>query len=135
MQDIVKRFGSLSEEIIKSYAIQLIQGLQYLQKNGFFISQIKSKKILIANDGTLNLLPEFGDNKSNENENQSLIISFGHILLEMLTGKLIDTNAKYDIDKIKSGKELKKLIKNCFTSEIHCEKNLDYLMEFAFLTE
>ena len=135
MQDIIKKFGSLSEEIIKSYVLQLIQALKYLEKNGIFVKQVKSKKILIANDGTLNLIPDLSINNNDKNHNVELMTSIGYILFEMFSGKLIATNSQFDIDKIKCGEELKKLIKYCFASENHCKNNLEDLTKFAFLNE
>ncbi|XP_073125264.1 mitogen-activated protein kinase kinase kinase 18 [Henckelia pumila] len=50
-EQIAKQGGSLDEGLIRSYAHQMLQGLDYLHLNGFVHCDIKGKNILIGESG------------------------------------------------------------------------------------
>ena len=62
IRQIINRFGSLDEQVIRRYTRQLLLGLEYLHRNGFAHRDIKGGNVLVGNDGVIKLA-DFGQAK------------------------------------------------------------------------
>lgn len=59
---LLGKFGSFPEPVIRMYSRQLLQGLEYLHKNGIMHRDIKGANILVDNQGRIKLA-DFGASK------------------------------------------------------------------------
>lgn len=59
---LLGKFGSFTEPVIRMYTKQLLQGLEYLHKNGIMHRDIKGANILVDNKGCIKLA-DFGASK------------------------------------------------------------------------
>ncbi|KAH7276494.1 hypothetical protein KP509_39G009300 [Ceratopteris richardii] len=59
---LLGKFGSFPESVVRMYTRQLLQGLQYLHKNGIMHRDIKGANILVDNKGCIKLA-DFGASK------------------------------------------------------------------------
>ncbi|KAH7438302.1 hypothetical protein KP509_04G009300 [Ceratopteris richardii] len=59
---LLGKFGSFPEQVIRMYSRQLLQGLEYLHKNGIMHRDIKGANILVDNKGCIKLA-DFGASK------------------------------------------------------------------------
>ncbi|KAI5065792.1 hypothetical protein GOP47_0018416 [Adiantum capillus-veneris] len=59
---LLGKFGSFPESVIRMYSRQLLQGLEYLHKNGIMHRDIKGANILVDNKGVIKLA-DFGASK------------------------------------------------------------------------
>ncbi|KAG0463844.1 hypothetical protein HPP92_019913 [Vanilla planifolia] len=62
ISSLLGKFGSFPEPVIKMYTKQLLQGLEYLHKNGIIHRDIKGANILVDNKGCIKLA-DFGASK------------------------------------------------------------------------
>ncbi|KAM0936483.1 putative mitogen-activated protein kinase kinase kinase STE-STE11 family [Dioscorea sansibarensis] len=62
ISSLLGKFGSFPEAVIKMYSKQLLQGLEYLHKNGIIHRDIKGANILVDNKGCIKLA-DFGASK------------------------------------------------------------------------
>lgn len=62
LKSLVEKFGSLEENVVRSYTRQLLLGLEYLHRNGIAHRDIKAANCLVANDGVVKLA-DFGASK------------------------------------------------------------------------
>ncbi|XP_020581173.1 mitogen-activated protein kinase kinase kinase NPK1-like [Phalaenopsis equestris] len=62
ISSLLGKFGSFPEAVIKMYTKQLLQGLEYLHKNGIIHRDIKGANILVDNKGCIKLA-DFGASK------------------------------------------------------------------------
>lgn len=58
-RNLLDKFGTLSEDLVRNYTRQLLLGLEYLHNNGIAHRDIKAANVLIANDGVIKLA-DFG---------------------------------------------------------------------------
>ncbi|CAG9336267.1 unnamed protein product [Blepharisma stoltei] len=65
LQKILQKYGGLSEEIIKHYGQQLLEGLAYLHENFVIHRDLKSANVLIASTGQVKL-SDFGSSRQFE---------------------------------------------------------------------
>lgn len=117
MPTIISKYGTLNEDVIKRYALQLLSGLEYLHDKKIIHKDIKGANILVDDNGHVRL-SDFGCSKIiektltlylKENKNNGIqgsipwmapevikqtkygrksdIWSFGCTILEMITGK------------------------------------------------
>lgn len=109
LRTILDKYGGLSQKVIKTYAYQIIKGLQYLHIHQVMHRDLKSANILITDDAIVKLI-DFGCSKRiNDGEISMSLIgspywmapevalqqghsyssdiwSFGCLLIEMCTG-------------------------------------------------
>ncbi|XXG79434.1 hypothetical protein AAC387_Pa09g0502 [Persea americana] len=62
ISSLLGKFGSFPEAVIRMYTKQLLQGLEYLHKNGIMHRDIKGANILVDNKGCIKLA-DFGASK------------------------------------------------------------------------
>lgn len=62
ISSLLGKFGSFTESVIRMYTKQLLQGLEYLHKNGIMHRDIKGANILVDNKGCIKLA-DFGASK------------------------------------------------------------------------
>ncbi|XP_077222723.1 mitogen-activated protein kinase kinase kinase NPK1-like isoform X3 [Tasmannia lanceolata] len=62
ISSLLGKFGSFPEAVIRMYTKQLLQGLEYLHKNGIIHRDIKGANILVDNKGCIKLA-DFGASK------------------------------------------------------------------------
>jgi len=62
ISSLLGKFGSFTEPVIRMYTKQLLQGLEYLHKNGIMHRDIKGANILVDNKGCIKLA-DFGASK------------------------------------------------------------------------
>ncbi|PKA48756.1 Mitogen-activated protein kinase kinase kinase NPK1 [Apostasia shenzhenica] len=62
ISSLLGKFGSFPEAVIKMYTKQLLQGLEYLHRNGIIHRDIKGANILVDNKGCIKLA-DFGASK------------------------------------------------------------------------
>mmetsp|Transcript_31235 Transcript_31235/g.30879 ORF Transcript_31235/g.30879 Transcript_31235/m.30879 type:complete len:114 (+) Transcript_31235:3-344(+) len=65
LKKILQRFGGLSEEIIKHYGRQLLDGLAYLHDHLIIHRDLKSANVLITSNGHVKL-SDFGSSRQFE---------------------------------------------------------------------
>ena len=54
---LLKAFGPLEEDVIRSYSRQILEGLDYLHQNRAVHRDIKGANILVAHNGVLKVTP------------------------------------------------------------------------------
>src|SRR5690606_31413243 len=59
LSSIVRKYGRLSEDVVRQYTKQLLLGLDYLHKNRIVHRDIKGANVLVGLDGVLKLA-DFG---------------------------------------------------------------------------
>lgn len=125
LKRILQRFHSLEVSIIRSYATQLLKGLEYLHAHGIIHRDLKSANVLISPSGVLKLT-DFGSSRKfedvEEHWTKSLkgspywmapevvnrkghsysadIWSFGCVLIEMITGHPPWSNYSHDAKEV-----------------------------------
>nr|XP_010932081.1 mitogen-activated protein kinase kinase kinase NPK1 [Elaeis guineensis]XP_010932082.1 mitogen-activated protein kinase kinase kinase NPK1 [Elaeis guineensis]XP_019708706.1 mitogen-activated protein kinase kinase kinase NPK1 [Elaeis guineensis] len=62
ISSLLGKFGSFPESVIRTYTKQLLQGLEYLHRNGIIHRDIKGANILVDNKGCIKLA-DFGASK------------------------------------------------------------------------
>jgi mitogen-activated protein kinase kinase kinase len=62
LKNLIEKFGSLEENVVRSYTRQLLLGLEYLHRNGIAHRDIKGANCLVGNDGVVKLA-DFGASK------------------------------------------------------------------------
>lgn len=62
LKSLIEKFGSLEENVVRSYTRQLLLGLEYLHRNGIAHRDIKGANCLVSNDGVVKLA-DFGASK------------------------------------------------------------------------
>lgn len=55
IRNLLEKFGTLEEKIIRVYCRQLLLGLEYLHRNGIAHRDIKGANVLLSTDGTIKL--------------------------------------------------------------------------------
>ena len=62
LKTVIDKFGRLEESVVRSYARQVLLGLEYLHRNGIAHRDVKGANCLVANDGVIKLA-DFGSSR------------------------------------------------------------------------
>ncbi|RNF03197.1 putative protein kinase [Trypanosoma rangeli] len=62
LQDLIKKFGAFNENVIRLYTLQVLQGMEYLQRRSVVHGDLKSANVLVTEKGNLKIT-DFGTSR------------------------------------------------------------------------